>query len=192
VMTAAALVSSWWRQPATNEEFLANGQLKLGRQVRRDREAKPESPTPWINVGSWRLYDRRDELLVDGRYRNGLPHGRWTLYYSNGQKAAQGALDRGQRTGVWRTWNERGQLVSQVAYRPDPERADRPMYEKYQLPNPPNIGCGSSIYWRWGTRKRREIAAPPLPAVRHGAARMFSQSGELRWTGRFENDRLAR
>src|SRR5262245_23467599 len=114
VMTASAVACWWWLRPNSNEEWLVGNQLKLKRQVLLDHEAEPSVSNPWLNVGAWRLYDNRDEMLVDGQYRHGLPHGQWTLYYPNGRKAAQGTVTSGQRAGVWRTWSESGKLVSEV------------------------------------------------------------------------------
>jgi len=189
VMTASAIGCWWWLRPGTREEALANGQLKLQRQVLFDREAKPVTPEPPINVGAWRLYGRRGELLVDGNYRRGVPQGTWTLYYTSGQKAAQGLLVRGQRTGVWRTWNERGRLVSEVTYRPATAEPAANLYDNYRLPDPPAGFCGSVIGAKWGTRERRHFCAPPLPAVRHGKACLFSESGEVQSSVTYIDDR---
>jgi hypothetical protein len=68
-------------------------------------------------VGAWRTWHPNGALHSEGRYRDGLLHGRWRYWSTSGRKLAEGAYRRGQRHGVWHTWHDSGVRASQEGWR---------------------------------------------------------------------------
>jgi len=181
IVTTLAAVGCWWfLQPETREEQLAGKHLKLRRQVRllkiEPNQAQQTnfgggSPGPddvaLMNVGRWRLLDANGDVLVAGRYHEDLPHGKWTVYHTNGRKAAEGSVVRGARNGLWRVWDAEGRLVSEVAY-----LATEAAARSFSKPISPS-----------------ELARMPWTAVRHGPARTWHSSGQLKFEGSYADDR---
>jgi len=130
VLTTVAGVGCWWfLQPRIREERLGQTPLVLRREIRL---AKVDLLKPLargtqletingqrfavVNAGRWRMFGAGSDLLVDGRYVNGKPHGKWTIYHVNGRKAVEGVMMQGEKLGRWRTWDEEGRLVSEVEH----------------------------------------------------------------------------
>jgi hypothetical protein len=132
-MTAASVVCWWMLQPQMRVEQFQQTPLRLRLQIRLEPfdPLNPSSdsqlpievgmdvngkPFEIVNLGVWRLFDPRGNLLVDGHYKDGRQHGRWLTYHVNGRKAVEGRMNEGKKTGQWRTWDENGRLVSEVPY----------------------------------------------------------------------------
>jgi hypothetical protein len=132
ILTTATAIGCWWfLQPKVRVEQLAGKYLSLQRQVRL-KKLPPNEKVAWdapmevingelfrfVSVGTWRLRDENDDLLVAGRYENDQPHGKWTVYHVNGRRALEGEMVHGAKKGLWRTWDEEGQLLSEITYDP--------------------------------------------------------------------------
>lgn len=171
VTTLAAVACWWYLQPPTREEELAGKNLKLQRQVRLlpMKQAVRVGPNTFddeialLNVGHWRLLDRRGDPLVVGRYHEGQPQGKWTVYHTNGRKAAEGSVLRGGRNGLWRTWDVEGRLLSEATY---------VAVEKKGL-----------------FANAEELARISWDTKRQGPARAWHANGQLKFTGGYANDR---
>jgi antitoxin component YwqK of YwqJK toxin-antitoxin module len=189
IVTTLAAIGCWWfLQPQTREERIAANQLKLRRQVRIVKVAKavrfaPDLPVTEhlhvANVGRWSLRDKYDDLLASGRYENDRSHGKWTTYHINGRKAAEGEVIHGARNGQWQTWDEEGRLVSEVTYsavKQKPAQGDAP------------AGTGGTVLV--GMKLDTPVPVPPLyRSDRHGPARQWHASGQLKYDGSYKNDR---
>jgi hypothetical protein len=131
LVTVAAVACWWFLQPQTREELLVSSPLRLRRQVRVVKYEKPNpshvyrpaevihergQPFQVVNDGRWRLYDMKDNLLVEGFYKSDLAHGKWTIYHANGRKAAEGKMKDGRKVGLWRTWDEEGRAICEADY----------------------------------------------------------------------------
>ena len=200
-MTLAAVACWWFFRPPVHVEELAGRYLTLRRQVRMTPVEDGSAPiageevTAIASVGWWQLLDENNDVLVNGRYDNDLPHGKWTLWHANGRKAAEGQAFRGARTGAWRVWDEHGTLRSEVTYR--------------ALAPRPAAGIGGATASAIGTGPRGVMMigpvgqlAPPytstaqLPATpdryvseRHGSCRVWYASGQLQLEGQYADDR---
>jgi MORN repeat variant len=164
VITLAAVACWWFLQPQTREEELAGKCLKLWREVHWTKTevwGAPAKEFRAINAGAWRLRNQNGDLLVDGKYENELPQGKWTIYHANGRKAAEGFMLHGARTGVWHTWDEEGHLLSEVSY----------IATKEQVPTV-------------AMRLREQFRT-----IRHGPARAWYPSGQLKFAGSYQDDR---
>jgi antitoxin component YwqK of YwqJK toxin-antitoxin module len=170
IVTTLAAVACWWfLQPQTRDERIAANQLNLRRQVRLVKLPVPKvvlkgkrrvtEDMVIQNIGYWRLRDKYDDLLASGRYENDRSHGKWTTYHINGRKAAEGQMFHGARTGAWRSWDDEGRLISEVTY---------------QAAKQPTGGSNVIVL---------------LESERHGPARHWYASGQLKYEGNYKNDR---
>jgi hypothetical protein len=133
IVTTLAAIGCWWYlRPELRQEQVGQSSLSLRRDIRKvdfDPFNSPRDETvegyggggmgePFgiKNVGRWQLFAHGGDLLVYGRYRNGLQHGKWTTYHVNGRKAAEGMMRAGKKVGVWRTWHEDGRIIEEVAF----------------------------------------------------------------------------
>jgi hypothetical protein len=209
LVTAAACACWWWLQPGSREELIGGG-LKLRRQVRivgaqptlKNVSGQPLAIEPTgsepilVNAGSWRLADEHDDLIAAGRYERDAAEGHWVLYHANGRKAAAGRMLDGRRTGVWRTWDADGRRVSEVTYRvsrPDQPRAALTFVPGAAISSPASSspllafgGCCCCSGWPPDWPPARE--PPPEAGLRHGPARGWQPSGELRFEGAYQDD----
>jgi hypothetical protein len=212
VVTLAAVVCWWFLRPPTEEEELAGPRLTLRRQVRLERRKLSEKAEPYVDIvshGTWRMSGELEGVIARGTCQDGQPHGHWTLYHPSGSKAAEGRLLRGLRTGLWKVWDADGRPVSEVNY----AIASAPLPHRPPVPRPSVTGSLIPVV---GMIDPLEATAPltgldggfgyvgvPLvpvesPAaiqslarpcsIRHGPCRGWHSSGELRFTGKFEND----
>jgi antitoxin component YwqK of YwqJK toxin-antitoxin module len=203
VLTTLAAVGCWWfLRPESHDEALAGGHLKLRRQVRMDRNMQGLEEYPMLrSIGAWRVRDGYGDLLIDGQYKDDLPHGRWTIYYPNGRKAADGQVFSGARTGLWRAWDEQGTLRSEATYKAvlRTERQLPPIWP-FNHPVVPVVGMidllgqlGGGGMMGGGLGGGPVTA--PLPvfeskyvAVRHGPAKAWYAGGQLQWEGSYRDD----
>lgn len=213
LVTLSAVACWWFLQPPSKDEELAGPRLKLRRQVRTLPRTPAEQkvfPEPnIISVGSWRMLDERGNVVARGSCKDGQPHGRWTLYHPSGHKAAEGQMLRGYRAGLWKVWDTEGRPVSEVTYaiaaRPPPRPPEPRPFVTGSSPVPvvgminplatatplvgaaPDFGfCGNALL---PAKSPDAIESPEKPcSIRHGPCRGWHATGELRFTGQFEND----
>jgi len=129
VTTTLAAVGCWWYlRPELRQEQLGQSSLRLRREIRQTQMDSLDTPVAetaevrsdnfkWFaleNVGRWQLYDHGGNLLINGRYRHGQPHGKWTTYHINGRKAAEGMMVAGRKVGLWTTWDEEGRVMEET------------------------------------------------------------------------------
>ena len=62
------------------------------------------------------------QLRMEGRYNDGVKHGRWISYYDNGNKWSEGYYTNGKNDGKTATWHENGQKYYEGYYK-DGKRA---------------------------------------------------------------------
>jgi hypothetical protein len=204
-VTLAAVACWWFLRPPVNVEELAGRYLELRRQVRVVGPASDSLTTEEAlsgyqtdvrtitSIGWWQLLDENDDLLVNGRYDNDLPHGKWTLWHANGRKAAEGEAFRGGRTGLWRVWDEQGTLRSEVTY-----RAVAPQHAVTTSAAIGGIGVGPSgvmLIAPLGQLPPPYTPSPPMTqslvryiSHRHGPCRVWYASGQLRFEGQYADD----
>jgi antitoxin component YwqK of YwqJK toxin-antitoxin module len=209
LLTTVVAVGCWWfLQPEAREEELAGKYLKLRRQVRVQTPA-PEAAAQAtddeafvINTGAWRVRDQHGDLLIDGRYADDQPHGKWTIYHVNGHKAAEGSVVSGVRTGLWRTWDEAGTLRSEATYKAveSPSVASpRPLVSPHANSIIPVLGMIDLPLAQFGGGGMLGGGGfpPPPPtwiwqeshiAARHGPAKVWYASGQLRLEGGYQDD----
>jgi MORN repeat variant len=204
VLTTLAAIGCWWfLRPESRDEELAGGHLKLRRQVRMERVRQGFEEHPLLrSIGSWCVRDQYGDLLIDGQYKDDLPHGQWTIDYANGRKAAQGQVFCGARTGVWRTWDEEGTLRSEATYKvvlrtERQEPAMRPFISPWGIPV---IGMIDLLGQFGGGAMGGGLGGggpvtAPLPlweskyvAVRHGPAKTWYAGGQIQLDGSYRND----
>jgi len=209
ILTTLAAVGCWWYlQPKVFVEELAGGSLKLRRQVRErgQNEFVIRSTTPdgLVNIGTWQLRDERGDGLASGRYASDQPHGFWKFYHPNGRKAAEGQMFHGLRVGVWKTWDEEGRRESEVTYAIMRQPAAVPALPLFQpLKNRPLVGNTIPVVGMIGTLGTMPPVAamllgglpgtmggaPGLVSLRHGPAKAWHASGQLKETGDYRYDR---
>lgn len=61
------------------QERYPNRSIKIERQVTQDADGN------YINHGTWKMWDERQNLVAEGEYRHDLRHGLWTRYHAPGQ-----------------------------------------------------------------------------------------------------------
>lgn len=202
VMTLAAIGCWWFLQPKWGERQIANGKLKLWRQFRTLKVDEVSSSTPPLAInqfvagdeltpgviahGVWRLRDHNDDLLATGRYEEDQPQGKWIIYHVNGLKAAEGEAFQGVKTGLWRTWDEYGNRISEVMYVVGPQAykppVERPLHWGGSIPVVGFCFVGG------GSAEPEFRQSGFFAASRHGPARVWYPSGQLRTDGHYKDD----
>jgi HEAT repeat protein len=86
-----------YTRPEVIEERPMPG-YRVTRQVYRDADGAP------TNHGWWQLWDNRDRLVCQGKYRQGTANGVWTYWHFNGALRQRGEFRQGKRHGLWTTW----------------------------------------------------------------------------------------
>jgi hypothetical protein len=206
IITTIVAVACWWfLRPATREESLAEGALKLYRQVRLmpfDPQRLPNGHSDMqkignqrlanVNSGPWRLADKSGTVLAVGGYTNDQITGRWTIYHTSGRKAAEGWMVHGAKDGRWQTWNDRGQLVSEVHYAARPVLP--PEYPDSSIPRLPRAGVFLPVGLIYPVFATTIVSSPEYKTAtyeshRHGPACVWYSSGQLQFEGAYKDDR---
>jgi hypothetical protein len=117
----AAAGIKWYFQPLVREDVLADGAIKIRRQVRYEGEITPGAGNATtgapgqgpagkepVNVGWWILMDEQDRIRIKGRFTAGVPTGRWAAFYENGQIQLETQYALGKPQGRWQEWFEGG------------------------------------------------------------------------------------
>jgi hypothetical protein len=211
LVTLVAALCWWFLRPEARDEQLADKYLTLRRQVRvkvppagqtlpQDLQEKADKDDWLVSHGVWRVREEHSDLVIDGRYADGLPHGKWTVYHVNGQKAAQGQVFGGARTGLWRSWDEEGTLRSEMTYKAVEEEQlpplPRPLVNHWPtvrggVIHLPLAQFGGGMMGGGGPGPAnfpRSRWGPTHVAHRNGPAKVWNSSGRLQLEGAYQDD----
>lgn len=107
------------------EERYPNGTLKIAREVIQDAQGN------YLNHGSWKMFNERGALLVEGQYYEDQRHGVWNRWYQAGEVAflrqkpytdfsapfiSQGIFDSGDLHGAWIISDAKHRKVCEIRF----------------------------------------------------------------------------
>ena len=107
ITTILVLSSISYSQSKVN----VNNLVKYGDKWFKENDDKPYTG----NV--FKLDKNTGKKLLEGKYRDGLKHGKWNEWYKNGNKGIEGSFYQGIKNNNWTWWNEGGNIDSLVTFK---------------------------------------------------------------------------
>ncbi len=107
------------------EERYSNGALKVAREVVQDAQGN------YLNHGTWKMFNERGALKVEGQYYEDARHGVWNRWYQAGEVAflrqkpytdfsapfiSQGIFDSGDLHGAWIVSDAKHRKICEIRF----------------------------------------------------------------------------
>ncbi|MGY3794245.1 toxin-antitoxin system YwqK family antitoxin [uncultured Aquimarina sp.] len=93
--------------------FFSNGELK-----------KEGAFSQGKSIGTWKIYNKKGQLIFIENYKNGNEHGTWKAFFPNGNVKIEGEFVSGKRQGPWKVYTENGVLKKLITFEDDIEKGE--------------------------------------------------------------------